>query len=114
VVVQAAGAPPADMAALELHLVALLCDATAADLASGHTELAVARLQAALEYNCFAPPIFGVHVGSESLGVGPPVDLLHAVLAYLCCGAPGMLDLCGRYLAPILISLMVVLPCCSQ
>jgi hypothetical protein len=64
VVVQAAGAPPADMAALERHLVALLCDATAADLASGHTELAVARLQAALEYNCFAPPIFGVPAGS--------------------------------------------------
>lgn len=94
-VVQAAGAPPAEMAALERHLVALLCDAVAADLASGHTELAVGRLQAALEYNCFAPAIFGVPFGSESLGVGPPVDHLHAVLAYLCCGAPDMLDLSG-------------------
>ncbi len=46
------------MAALERHLVAFLADAAAGDLASGHTELAVARLQAALEYNCFAPPIF--------------------------------------------------------
>ncbi len=47
------------MDALERHLIAFLADAAAGDLASGHTELAVARLQAALEYNCFAPPIFG-------------------------------------------------------
>ena len=92
-VVQAAGAAPAEMAALERHLVALLCDAAAADLASGHTELAVARLQAALEYNCFAPPIFGVPFGKKV----QESDHLHlqAILAYLCCGAPGMLDLSG-------------------
>lgn len=51
---QAADAPTSEMEVLEQHLVTFLIDASAADLASGHTELAVARLQAALEYNCFA------------------------------------------------------------
>ncbi len=59
VALQAAGGGDAEMAALEQHLVALLADAVAADLVSGHTELALARMQTALEFNCFAPAIFG-------------------------------------------------------
>lgn len=61
---QAAGGSHEELAALEQHLVALLTDAAATDLASGHTELALGRLQAALEYNLFAPPIFGGPFGS--------------------------------------------------
>lgn len=58
---QGAEAGEVALAALDRHLIAFLAAATAGDLASGHTEMAVARLQAALEYNCFAPPIFSGH-----------------------------------------------------
>ena len=61
VALQHANAPYNQIEMLERHLVDFLATQCAADLASGHTELAVARLQAALEYNYFAPPIFGDH-----------------------------------------------------
>ena len=46
---------PGSTRAVEDAAVDLLVDAAAFDLRAGHTELAVARVQAALEFNLFRP-----------------------------------------------------------
>lgn len=49
------GAPPSVVAETEEAVVAFFIEGCRFDLQSGHTERAVASIQAALEYACFAP-----------------------------------------------------------
>ena len=52
---QREGGGKGSTAAVEGAAVALLLDATHFDLQAGHTELALARIQAAIEFNLFCP-----------------------------------------------------------
>ncbi len=60
------GAPSEVCAAIEEALVAMLASMCRLDMQTGNTELAVARLQANLEYSCFPAPVIagglGVHM----------------------------------------------------
>jgi hypothetical protein len=53
--VQRKWSDPGSTRAVEDAAVDLLVDAATFDLRAGHTELAVARIQAALEFNLFRP-----------------------------------------------------------
>ena len=57
------GAPTEVCAAIEEALVAMLASMCRLDMQTGNTELAVARLQANLEYSCFPAPVIAGELG---------------------------------------------------